>query len=117
VTGRNPNVFYDTGYAHTLNKKTILLTQTADDILFDLKHYPHIVYSGKIAYLKDELQRRVRWYVDQPAQIIPDRSSLLKYYLNKQVIDVTVNIEINVWRRPAKGNLDQLRFDLAFSDT
>src|ERR1700726_3375113 len=49
MTGRNPNVFYETGYAHALNKKVILLTQAADDIPFDLKHYPHIVYSGKIS--------------------------------------------------------------------
>jgi hypothetical protein len=27
MTGRNPNVFYETGYAHALNKRVILLTQ------------------------------------------------------------------------------------------
>src|SRR5215469_12463470 len=70
MTGRNPNVFYETGYAHALNKKVILLTQAADDIPFDLKHYPHIVYSGKIAFLKDELQRRVQWYLAQPEQAV-----------------------------------------------
>ncbi|MCW5852783.1 MAG: hypothetical protein KIT87_22115 [Anaerolineae bacterium] len=47
MTGRNPNVFYETGYAHALNKRVILLTQKADDIPFDLKDYPHIVYEGK----------------------------------------------------------------------
>ena len=46
VTGKNPNVFYEVGYAHALGKKTILMTQDTDDIPFDLKHYPHIVYSG-----------------------------------------------------------------------
>src|SRR4051794_14017841 len=48
MTGRNPNVFYETGYAHALNKRVILLTQEAEDIPFDLKHYPHIIYGGKI---------------------------------------------------------------------
>jgi nucleoside 2-deoxyribosyltransferase len=70
MTGRNSNVFYETGYAHALNKKVILLTRAADDIPFDLKHYPHIVYSGRIAVLKDELQRRIQWYLDQPEQAV-----------------------------------------------
>ena|SRR6516165_2072886 len=87
MTGRNPNVFYETGYAHALNKKVILLTQVTDDIPFDLKHYPHIVYSGKIAFLKDELQRRVQWYLDQPDQVIRDWTSLLKYYMRRKLIE------------------------------
>ena len=40
MTGRNPNVFYEVGYAHALGKTTILLTKDAADIPFDLKHYP-----------------------------------------------------------------------------
>src|SRR5579859_3658565 len=31
MTGRNPNVFYETGYAHALGKRVILLTQAAAD--------------------------------------------------------------------------------------
>jgi nucleoside 2-deoxyribosyltransferase len=37
MTGRNPNVFYETGYAHALNKKVILLTQTADSMAWPLQ--------------------------------------------------------------------------------
>src|SRR4051812_35028355 len=48
MTGRNPNVFYEVGYAHALNKPTILLTQNLEDIPFDLKHFPHIIYDKKI---------------------------------------------------------------------
>ncbi len=33
-------------------KPVILITRGADDIPFDLKHYPHIVYGGSIADLK-----------------------------------------------------------------
>ena len=57
MTGRNPNVFYEVGYAHALGKRVFLLTQKADDIPFDLKHYPHIVYQGKITELKQELEK------------------------------------------------------------
>jgi hypothetical protein len=61
MTGRNPNVFYEVGYAHALDKRVILLTKDAADIPFDLKHYPHIVYEGSIARLKDALCARTKW--------------------------------------------------------
>ena len=66
MTGRNPNVFYEVGYAHALNKPTILLTKDANDIPFDLKHYPHIVYDRGITGLIEELTRRARWFVENP---------------------------------------------------
>jgi hypothetical protein len=43
-TGRNPNVFYETGIAHALGKKTILISQVLDDVPFDLRHLRVIVY-------------------------------------------------------------------------
>lgn len=68
MTGRNPNVFYEAGYAHALGKPVILLTQAAEDIPFDLKHYPHIVYGGRITDLIPELERRVKFAIDQPRE-------------------------------------------------
>jgi hypothetical protein len=68
LTGRNPNVFYETGYAHALGKRTLLLTKTASDIPFDLKHFPHIIYEGKLTELLRELEKRIRWYLENPAQ-------------------------------------------------
>jgi len=44
ITARNPNVFYELGIAHTLGKDVILLTQSVDDIPFDLNRYRHIIY-------------------------------------------------------------------------
>jgi hypothetical protein len=66
MSGRNPNVFYETGYAHALGKRVILLTQKEDDIPFDLKHYQHIIYEGRISDLIPELEKRVRWSLEQP---------------------------------------------------
>jgi len=59
LTGRNPNVFYETGYAHGLGKPVILATRSTGDIPFDLRHYPHVVYGNSIATLKRELQKRL----------------------------------------------------------
>jgi len=64
MTGRNPNVFYEVGYAHALNKPTILLTQNSEDIPFDLKHFPHIVYEKKISVIREELTKRLIWFKD-----------------------------------------------------
>lgn len=44
-TGRNPNVFYELGIAHTLGRKAILIAQSINDIPFDIRQYRVIVYS------------------------------------------------------------------------
>ena len=44
LTGRNANVFYETGIAHTIGKEVILITQSMADVPFDLKHLRCIVY-------------------------------------------------------------------------
>jgi len=46
-TGRNPNVFYEIGIAHTLGKSVILIAQSTEDIPFDIKHLRTIVYDFK----------------------------------------------------------------------
>jgi hypothetical protein len=82
MTGRNANVFYEVGYAHALNKKTILLTAGSKDIPFDLQHYSHIVYKNRIADLKMELERRVSWYLGQEVTETHNPTSYLKYYID-----------------------------------
>src|SRR5262245_57473003 len=66
MTEKNPNVFYETGYAHALNKRVILLTQKLEDIPFDLKSYPHIVYERKISKLKQDLSKWIRYMIENP---------------------------------------------------
>ena len=41
---RNPNVFYEIGIAHALGREVILITQSANDIPFDLKHHRYVTY-------------------------------------------------------------------------
>jgi hypothetical protein len=43
-SGRNPNVFYETGIAHTLGREVILITQHDADIPFDLRHLRYVRY-------------------------------------------------------------------------
>ncbi len=44
-TGRNTNVFYEIGLAHAAGRPVILLTQSIDDIPFDLRHRRALPYS------------------------------------------------------------------------
>ncbi|WP_417699246.1 hypothetical protein [Pseudoalteromonas lipolytica] len=43
-SGRNPNVFYEAGIAHTLGREVILITQSEYDIPFDLRHLRYVKY-------------------------------------------------------------------------
>lgn len=45
LTSVNPNVFYELGISHTMEKNTVLLTQSIEDVPFDLKSYRVIKYS------------------------------------------------------------------------
>jgi len=38
LTGKNPNVFYELGLAHALGRDVVLLSQSMDDVPFDLRH-------------------------------------------------------------------------------
>lgn len=68
MSGRNPNVFYEVGYAHAKGKLCTLLTKTADDIPFDLKHHRHLVYEGSIVTLKKLLTEELGWLKREHAQ-------------------------------------------------
>ncbi len=98
MTGKNPNVFYETGYAHALGKRTILLTKSADDIPFDLKHYVHIVHQGKISDLKKELKRRVKHYIEHPEKKTRDELPALQFCIESKNIDEIKHVQI-----PAPG--------------
>lgn len=43
-TNRNANVFYEIGISHALGKEVILITQSKNDIPFDLIHHRYITY-------------------------------------------------------------------------
>jgi hypothetical protein len=44
-TGRNPNVFYEIGIAHTLGRPVVLITQREEDVPFDIRHIRYLKYS------------------------------------------------------------------------
>jgi len=62
LTGSKPNVLYETGLSHGLNKRVILITQE-DDVPSDLKHLEYIRYTDSIkgaTELKESLEHAIK---------------------------------------------------------
>lgn len=52
-SGRNSNVFYEAGIAHTLGKNVVPITQSLDDVPFDLRHHRVLRYLNNTQGLDD----------------------------------------------------------------
>ena len=62
-SGRNANVFYECGIAHTLGKHVIPITQQPGDVPFDLQHHRYLHYLNNaegLQHLRAELSERLR---------------------------------------------------------
>lgn len=55
IDGRNPNVFYELGIAHALNKKVILIAKNMDRVPFDLQSKNILMYNTL-----DELRSKLK---------------------------------------------------------
>jgi hypothetical protein len=61
VSHRNPNVFYELGICHTLGKEVIVITQSSEDVPFDIRHRRYIDYSREaLTTLKARLERTIK---------------------------------------------------------
>lgn len=107
MTNRNPNVFYEVGYAHAIGRRVILLTQRASDIPFDLSQYPHIVYGGDIGLLQSELQARIEYYLGTSlySPLANDSALLgrLKFFINDEELLSSGTAIKAPARRPGAG--------------
>jgi len=59
ITPPNPNVFYELGYAHALDKTTILLAERSKELPFDIRSYRCIFYDNTIRG-KGDVERNLR---------------------------------------------------------
>jgi hypothetical protein len=56
-TGKNPNVFYEAGIAHTLGRSVVPIAQSEHDVPFDLKHHRYLQYLNNNEGLHDLVAR------------------------------------------------------------
>lgn len=108
MSGRNPNVFYEVGYAHAKGKLCTLLTRDASDIPFDLKHHRHIVYGNSINRLKELLSGEISWVLEEierrkvatfDIKISHDDGALAA---TEYVVDGSFSMTIDIHNRTAK---------------
>jgi len=59
LSGKNPNVFYELGLAHALAKPAILITESMDDVPFDLQALRVLEYNKNQPRWGDHLQKRI----------------------------------------------------------
>lgn len=67
-TGRNPNVFYECGIAHTLGKHVVPIAQHETDVPFDLRHHRYYRYLNNaegLTGLTDTLSKRFGTLVER----------------------------------------------------
>lgn len=59
LTTKNPNVFYELGIAHALQKPVVLVSSNEDDVPFDLKHIRVIYYDKNDPFWGQKLLNKV----------------------------------------------------------
>jgi len=67
-SGKNPNVFYEAGIAHTLGKNVIPITQSIEDIPFDMRHHRSIQYLNNnegLLKLKTHLETKIKALIQE----------------------------------------------------
>jgi hypothetical protein len=64
ITPKNPNVYYEVGYAHALNKNTILLAEEGVELPFDVRPYRTIFYKNSISG-KKMVEERLRMHLNE----------------------------------------------------
>lgn len=74
LTGKNPNVFYELGLAHALAKPAILITESINDVPFDLRSLRVLVYDKNQpdwgAVLQKNITNSIKEIVDSPLESV-----------------------------------------------
>lgn len=59
LTTRNPNVFYELGLAHALQKPVVLVSSNEEDVPFDVRHIRVIYYDVNDPFWGDKLSAKI----------------------------------------------------------
>lgn len=74
LTSKNPNVFYELGLAHALEKPVILVSSNQEDVPFDLRHIRVILYDINDPFwgskLVDKVADNIKSALNDPEEAI-----------------------------------------------
>jgi hypothetical protein len=75
LTEKNPNVFYELGLAHAIGKPVVLISETIDDVPFDLQSLRVILYDKNDpswgSKLKTKLTKAINESMSTPIDSVP----------------------------------------------
>ncbi|XOF33445.1 MAG: hypothetical protein ACL93V_15825 [Candidatus Electrothrix sp. YB6] len=76
VSTKNPNVNYELGVAHALNKQVIIISQSIDDVPFDYKHRRVIIYDTTQVDWSSDLRNSI---VNTISSTVYDNSNIFSF--------------------------------------
>lgn len=75
LTTKNANVFYELGLAHAIGKPVVLVSETIDDVPFDLQQLRVILYDKNNPdwgqKLQEDITRSLTETLDRPVEAVP----------------------------------------------
>lgn len=97
---KNPNVLYETGIAHLMGRNVIIITQSIDDIPFDLKQYRVLKYRSSkegLEELRIKLAERIKTLTTKTDDYISvprkgaDEMEITRRWYNPPAMDGTIS--------------------------
>jgi hypothetical protein len=73
LTGKNPNVFYEMGVAHSLQKPVVFVSGDLDDVPFDVRHLRVVIYEVREPRWDEKLRKQITVYIKN-ARLDPIKS-------------------------------------------
>jgi hypothetical protein len=90
VTGKNPNVFYELGLAHAAGKPVVIVTNSLEDVPFDLKGLRVIEYDKQNeawgAILRENITVSIKATIDDPERAVP--AIFLEHQISRPLKDI-----------------------------
>ncbi len=105
MSGQNPNVFYELGYAHAHQKDVILISHKKEDIPFDLRHIRAILYDENDRGWQNKLREDLRKFIDSIAIEEPKTPPLRSWW--RMHVDQKEGIGLFIFNEIKKGRLRQ----------
>ena len=76
MTTKNPNVLYEMGLAHAIGKPIVLVSETLEDVPFDLRAYRVLLYNKDVPDWGSDLQKRIitalQETLENPVEAVPE---------------------------------------------
>ena len=104
LTGRNPKVFFEVGYARSLDKEVVLLTQKSDDVPFDLQHRRYIAYG-----ISRREQEQLRETLKKTLNAVIPRAQRTQEMRSAQQTSESIESEVAALRAGMEGLRQEMR--------